>query len=410
MAKIVDPFNQYGFNDAVPLTPTYEQAEKRMKQIANDAVEEAGGIEGMADVFGTDGEGIDYLKQVISDNDKTTGILEEINKKADKDEIPSLDAYATTESVNEALSLKANKDEIPTDFYSQEDVNKLVSQLTTRIETIEKKESIVVADSAEMATDAPAGSDVVLTSTDAIDAMTSNKVFNTITLVGGNSNSDIKLAATDKVTVDGTTINGDKGASNCRMLIYSNDITIKNIDISSGTTAYNVFESSQDVNKSEYFVKKYNVSNIICDNTMLNHNILNIYTFENNAVINVSNSKFNLDVDKSNVLRLANICNATGVTVNFEDVEWTYENSEGSNWDFAGLVIYQPYATDHMISGDDTEFKTWKFNFKNCKYNGVKVDALNFGEHNQVMYLYDVNSSGSVTDPSAVEGLTVTFA
>lgn len=52
--------------------------------------------------------------------------------------------------------------------------------------------------------------------------------------------------------------------------------------------------------------------------------------------------------------------------------------------------------------------KTWKFNFKNCKYNGVKVNANNFGQRNQVFYLYCVGTSGSIKDASA-EGLVLNF-
>ena len=53
--------------------------------------------------------------------------------------------------------------------------------------------------------------------------------------------------------------------------------------------------------------------------------------------------------------------------------------------------------------------KTWRFNFKNCKYNGVTVNTNNFGEHNQVFYLYNVGNTKAITDPVA-EGLTLNFA
>lgn len=72
------------------------------------------------------------------------------------------------------------------------------------------------------------------------------------------------------------------------------------------------------------------------------------------------------------------------------------------------LIIYQPASTDSGLSGDLTAMKTWKFNFKNCKYNGVKVTANNFGEHNQVFYLYNVGNDGSIKDAVA-EGLDITF-
>lgn len=409
MAKTVNPFAQYGYKESGYLVNRDEQAEIRMKVIADETISESGGMADMADILGTDADGIDYLKSIVGDKNDTTGVLVELQKKANKSDVPSIEGLVTTEEMNEALALKADKTEIPTDFYTQEDVNKLISQLTSRIENIEEKESIIVADTAEMVQNAAAGTDVVLTSTEAIQAMTATKEFNTITMVGGNSNADIKLTASDKVTVDGTTINGDKGASNGRMQVSCSDVTIKNVEIESGATAYNVFEGNQNVNAPQYFTKEYNVSNIVCDNTLLNHNVFNIYTFDNDAVVNISDSYFNLDVDKSNALRLANCSNASGVTVNFENVEWTYENAPGTDWFWAGLVIYQPYGADKMTTGDDSAFKTWKFNFKNCKYNGVKVDANNYGQHNQVFYMYNVNNSGVVSDPATVSGLSITF-
>ena len=112
--------------------------------------------------------------------------------------------------------------------------------------------------------------------------------------------------------------------------------------------------------------------------------------------------------DNSNVLRVSNTANATGVTVNFENVEWTYENAPASDWGWAGLVIYQPSSTDAGMSGDSSKIATWTFKFKNCRYNGVKVNAVNFGEHNQVIYAYNFNKTGLITDITDL-GVTVEF-
>ena len=127
--------------------------------------------------------------------------------------------------------------------------------------------------------------------------------------------------------------------------------------------------------------------------------------------INISDVNLNLDVNNSNALRLANYKNATGVTVNFENVAWTYENTpniESADFGWAGLIIYQPASTDVALGGDLSKLQTWNFNFINCKYNGVKVTENNFGEKNQVFYLYNVGNTGAITDPVAKE-LTLNF-
>ena len=243
-------------------------------------------------------------------------------------------AISAETDLQNSIELKADKETV----YTQEEVNVMMSQLLTRIKNLEEKESIVVADTAAEVAAAPANSDVVITSTEAIQALTAGTEYNTITIVGGNANNgDIKAKASDKLTMDGTTINGDKGASNGRVLISASTVDLTNITIESGSTAYNVFEGTQNTADSSFFTSSYTVSNLTVDNTELNHNVLNIYTPADDAVITIKDSYLNLDVDKSNLLRLANYTNATGVTVNFENVEWTYENAPASDWGGAGF-------------------------------------------------------------------------
>jgi len=313
-----------------------------------------------------------------------------------------LTPYATKAEVEGELLLKADKTEIPTDFYSQEEVNAMMSQLLTRIENVEDKSGVVVASSVSDITDAAVGSNLVVTSSDALAAMTANKEYNTVTVVGSSINSDMKAIASDKVTVDGLSVNGGKGASNGKMQLSADTVTLKNVTIETGATAYNIFESSQNTAKSEYFTETYTAENVTCDNTALNHNIFNIYTFKDNAVVTIKDSYFNLDADASNVLRLSNYTNAENVTVVFENVDWTYENAEVSDWKWAGLVIYQPAGSDVALNGDTSKLATWTFKFKNCKYNGELVNAVNFGEHSQVVYGYNMNKSGNVSDISSI--------
>lgn len=386
---------------------------------------------------------INSMVQVISDRidaEETRATSAETNlQTAIEAEVTRAEAAealkANSAEVDAALALKADKTEIPTDFYTkgeidgketalqaginanadaielkadkadvytQEEVNVMMSQLLTRIKNLEEKESIVVADTAAEVAAAPEGSNVVIASTEAIQALTAGTEYSSITIVGGNANNgDIKAKATDKLTIDGMTINGDKGASNGRVLISASTIDLKNVTIETGSTAYNVFEGSQNTTDSNFFTRNYNVSNMTVDNTELNHNVLNIYTLADDAVINVKDSYFNLHPEKSNVLRLANYTNATGVTVNFENVDWTYENGGSSDFGWAGLIIYQPAASDVARTGDTSNLATWTFNFKNCKYNGEVVDSVNFGEHNQVIYGYGINGGG-VSDLSSI--------
>ena len=251
----------------------------------------------------------------------------------------------------------------------------------------------------------PSETDVFINGDSALNALTTEKTFKNIEISNVDANNQIYLYATDNIVVDGMEVTGDKGSTNGYVFYSAKDIEISNLSIANGSTAYNVFEGDQ----TNQNLKVLNASNVMVDNPSLTHNVFNVYKPQNDAVINIKDSRFNLTVDNSNVLRISNTSNATGVTVNFENIEWNYENGLSFNdWRWAGLIIYQPYSTDSGLSGDLTAMKTWKFNFKNCKYNGVKVNANNFGQHNQVFYLYCVGTSGSVKDASA-EGLVLNF-
>ena len=251
----------------------------------------------------------------------------------------------------------------------------------------------------------PSTTDVFINGDGALNALTTKKTFKNIEVNDVNANNQIYLYAEDVISVDGMEVTGVKGSTNGYVLYSAKNIDIKNLSIANGSTAYNVFEGDQTNQNLETLNAQY----VTVDNPSLAHNIFNVYKPKDNAVITISDSKFNLTVDNSNALRVSNYANATGVTVNFENIDWTYENGlTKDDWRWAGLVIYQPASGDNGLNGDLTAMKTWKFNFKNCKYNGVKVTANNFGNHNQVFYLYNVGNDRSIKD-SVAEGFDVTF-
>ena len=246
--------------------------------------------------------------------------------------------------------------------------------------------------------------DIFIDGDGALNALTTKKTFKNISASNVDANQQIYLYANESINVDAMEITGTKGSTNGFVNYSAPKITVTNLSIENGSTAYNIFEGDQ----TNQNLEELNASYVEVDNPSLTHNVFNVYKPKNDCVINIKDSKFNLTVDNSNVLRLSNTANASGVTVVFENVDWTYENGLSFNeWGWAGLVIYQPYGTDLGVNGDLSAMQTWKFIFKNCKYNGVKVTENNFGEHNQVFYLYNVNKI-KFKDPIA-EGFDVTF-
>lgn len=251
----------------------------------------------------------------------------------------------------------------------------------------------------------PSETDVFINGNSALNALTTKKVFKSIEASNVDANQQIFLSAEESIVIDGMEVTGEKGSSNGYVNYSAPIIEISNLSIANGSTAYNVFEGDQ----SNQNLDVLSASDIVVDNPSLKHNVFNVYKPKNDAVISISDSKFNLTVDNSNVLRLANYGNATGVTVVLENIEWTYENTLTQNdWRWAGLVIYQPSSSDVGLNGNLDYMRTWKFKFKNCKYNGKKVTSNNFGEHNQVFYLYNVGNDGSIKDAVA-QGMNVAF-
>lgn len=247
--------------------------------------------------------------------------------------------------------------------------------------------------------------DVFINGDGALNALTTKKTFKNIEISDVSANAQIFLSAEQSIVVDGVEITGTKGSTNGYINYSAPIIEVSNLSIANGSTAYNVFEGDQANQNLEVL----DASDITVNNPSLAHNVFNVYKPQNDAVISIRDSKFNLTVDNSNVLRVANYGNATGVTVVLENIEWTYENSiTTNNWAWAGLVIYQPSSGDIGLSGDLTAMKTWMFKFKNCKYNGKKVTSNNFGQHNQVFFLYNVGNDRSIKDAVA-EGINMSF-
>lgn len=268
-------------------------------------------------------------------------------------------------------------------------------------------ETVIANDAAAInAIETPAEADVFINGEEALNALATKKTFKNLEIANVEAAQQVNLAAVESITLDDVEVTGDKGSSNGYFLVDAPKVDVSNITIADGAKPYNVFEEVGAGTDS------FNASNVNVNDVALKHNVFNIYRPNNDAVINISDVNLNLNVNNSNALRLANYKNVTGVTVNFENVAWTYENTpnkDAADWGWAGLIIYQPASADVALSGDLTAMKTWKFNFKNCKYNGEAVSANNFGKHNQVFYLYNVGGDGSIKDPVA-NGLTLNFA
>ena len=342
---------------------------------------------------------------VDEDGIRVEGIQAAIDKKADEERLEASDGISIASNKVKAVAAGYSAPAIKNPITVDKDGIKFANVLDCGFFD---DETTVAATAGEInAITNPGETDVFISGDEAFGAA-KGKTFKNIEASDINAASETSLAANESIALDNVEVTGDKGTSNAFVLLNAPSVEISNATVADGSKAYNVFEQTGSGKKLDSF----SASNVKVDDVSLKHNVFNIYNVENDAVINISDVTLNLDVNNSNALRLANYGNATGVTVNFENVAWTYENTpniESADFGWAGLIIYQPAGGDVALSGDLSKVQTWTFNFKNCKYNGTKVTANNFGEKNQVFYLYNVGNTGAIADPVA-NGLTLNFA
>ena len=190
-------------------------------------------------------------------------------------------------------------------------------------------------------------------------------------------------------------------ARNGKIIFSAPKLTVNGLRINPGCTVYNVFEGTGTASNPK--LKTLIADDVVVDDVDLLHNVFNVYQPDDNAEITIKNSSFNMNPSNSNAIRLANYRNAKNVTVTFENVNWTFENAQNvpdADWDWAGLILYQPASNDHALNGNYEEINTWTFKFKNCKYNGEAIDSINFGTHKQLMYFYNLNKNSIAIDPT----------
>lgn len=340
---------------------------------------------------------------VDEDGIRVEGIQAAIDKKADEERLEGSDGISIASNKVKAVAAGYSAPAIKNPITVDKDGIKFANVLDCGFFD-DETEVANTAEEINAITD-PQNTDVFINGNEAFNAA-KGKTFKNIEASDINAASETSLAANESIALDSIEVTGNKGTSNAFVGLNSPSVEISNATVADGAKPYNVFEQVGNSN-----IDSFNASNVKVDDVALKHNVFNVYRLENDAVINISDVNLNLDVNNSNALRLANYTNATGVTVNFENVAWTYENTpnkDAADWGWAGLIIYQPASTDVALGGDLSKIQTWNFNFKNCKYNGVKVTENNFGEKNQVFYLYNIGGSGAITDPVA-NGLTLNF-
>lgn len=189
----------------------------------------------------------------------------------------------------------------------------------------------------------------------------------TIELVGGTAESaHVGLKATNDVVMTGVTTSGNlaTGVSNAAWSVNTDEtVTIKNCDFSQ--TGYNCVE----IGLGNTAPKNVLIEN--CNFGNLNNNSILVFATADNATITIRNCSFGR---VSQVLRLSNRTNATGVTVNL--IDCTIEATDSNlNWP---MILCQDY-----VAGTGADIKAANrfapekitINIINCEKAGQAITA-----------------------------------
>ena len=321
----------------------------------------------------------------------------------------ALNDYYTATYINEVFVDEQDLAHTLENYTTESDIASTVHDLVVRLNKLEAQNAVLVEKGTDSAEDIAnmqdtENEDVVLATNSAIEALATPMTFNSVSIIGGEVGDDtvINTIAKDSVDINGLTVSGGypedenhNRLENGKIKYATREINISNLNIEPGCTVYNVFEGSQDMT-ADHSIDKFTAKNVTVNDTDLEHNVFNIYQLNSDAEVLIEDSTFNLNVAKSNVMRISNITNAENVTVTFKNIDLTYENKPYTSEDaaYAGLVIYQAYGNDLAFAGDTSKIGTWTFNFINCRYNGEVLTDNNFGTIKQLMYQYKVNNQG----------------
>ena len=136
----------------------------------------------------------------------------------------------------------------------------------------------------------------------------------------------------------------------------------------------------------------------------MNNNAILVFGTQDDATITIKDCYFE---KVSNVLRLSNHFNSTGITVNIENVEVGEWDSDP---DWAGLIILEDYLSYNKQAGDVAAANVFgdgkiTINIKNLVYKGQKIMPENLADvvatrnaDTQVIYMWNNYETGASAD------------
>jgi hypothetical protein len=195
---------------------------------------------------------------------------------------------------------------------------------------------------------------------------------------------------------------------NAIMVLNANNGEVKIKDSRFGINGYNCLEIG---NNKNLLPAEVNIINCDFSGTFSNNAII-VFGTQNNAVINIENCHF---ADISNMLRLSNITDATGVVVNIKDCEIDKWEADPAYTGFLLLQDYTSASIDEFIETNRFGGGKITINVKNLKYKGNVINPSDLStvigtkDTNQVAYMWIDKAQGSDRSPAYDADIYPTF-
>lgn len=326
--------------------------------------------------------------------------MDEQHELAVKGDIPSLAEYAKSEEINAQLSeLDVTKAENETLINYINSLTNRLSVLETRVSDSSKTNKVEVnfSDNTEALDDVAA--DYNVTGNISTTATITGK---SVTLDSAEITNNARVKATaNEVEIVNTNISGDfpknDGGNTIVSVNSAEYVTIKDLTISEGASGYNTIEIG--LSASGVLPKSIVIENCNFEGSFSN-NAISIFGTQNNSVISINNCHFG---SFSNILRLSNNANSTGVVVNVTNC--TVDKWETGS-DYTGFMLCQDYTsgtaeaeTENNLFGNGKI----KVNITNLVGPNGKIETPSDAstvcgtkDDNQLCYVY-CNKSGFIT-------------
>ena len=352
------------------------------------------------------------INDIANNVDTLTDTINTINETVNSvnEQVGNLSLENITETLNNATE-SINENRVVINTYAQDisSIKARINRLENHVMLLSQYGDVAIVDHVANTTNITSDKKLVLSNL-ALDNTNGNiwDINGDGVIVQGCDTESIaiRLNSSNEVTMSDNHSTGEleKSISNAAVSINTNE-TVMIKDCTSAQLGYNGLE----IGLNNTAPKNVTIQN--CDFTGdLSNNAISIFATADNAVITIENCHFS---SVSNVLRLSNRTNATGIKVNFVNCSWDHLDSDTA---WKGVVICQDYTStskDEAIEANRFGNNKIEIMFTNCVgENGVPVKLAEDGSacitgDNCLVYVYcnkwDNDTPGKVPYPDYSE-------